>query len=418
MLVKKLLILCLMAGYLYTLAFSIFITDTLRFPAPIVTGLPLLLFINNPLKQFAYYREIGLFIGALFLYDVIGMDDYKGFFASVIIIVICAFYFNYVIGTSRARLNISVALLFLLLLFSMIIMVLDHSYQSIIDPLRTLLLGEKVKQSPSGIAVTQFTFGYQIAAFSSFVFIAVCAFRTHLLIKLAGLCACLIFLYLGMNRSAFVCFTGVSVLFLIGFYRFKAVLMIAVALLVGFAVYTYGLKNNADGKNNILAKNQAKEANDFNRSDLAAENLKIMADYPWGLIFYGKNWDDVTYRSQVFPFGLTSHNAYLMFLTYLGPFLGIGILLAVYYRILLLLKLVIKNVRLKSNALLVALSGAFIAISLNALSHNGWLMSVDGPTIFLYFAVLHTAKITIPTAGNQHAISVPVTPKRTMSFSV
>jgi hypothetical protein len=267
-------------------------------------------------------------------------------------------------------------------------MVLDHRYPNIIDPLRSKMLDEQVKQSPSGLAITQFNFGYQVAAFTAFVFVAAYTFRQYILIKLLVLCGCMICLYLGMNRSAFVSFGGAVIVFLFIYYRYKAVLLVVATVLVGFAVYTYVLKGNMDEKNNILSKNQAKEANEYNRANLAIENLKIFADYPFGLIFYGKNWDDVTYRNPLFTFGLSSHNAYLMFITYLGPFLGLGILGALYYRIVRLFYQTIKNAHYKNNALYLALFFSFIAVSLNALSHNGWLMSVDGPTIFLYFAIL------------------------------
>jgi hypothetical protein len=393
MLLKRILIFGLQALYLYTLAFGIFMTDSLRLPAPVIFGLPLLFFINKPALQFAYYRETGMFIFALLLYYVIGMGDYLSFFAYSITIVTCAFYFNYFVGLNRQRFNISVLLFFSLLLLSMLIMVLDHSDQASIDPLRDLMLDEKVKQSPSGLAITQFTFGYQIAAFTVFVFVFTCAFRQHFLIKTLALCVCLICIYLGMNRSAFVSFVLAVFLFLLMYYRFKAIFLITASVIIGFTIYTYFLKDSLDSKNNILAKNQAKEANDYNRGGLASENLKVYADYPFGLIFYGKDWDEVTYKNPVFTFGLTSHNAYLMFLTYLGPFLGLGLLGAIYYRIIRLFRETISHIRLKSSALLLCLLFSFLAVSLNALSHNGWLISADGPTLFLYFSIMQGSKI-------------------------
>src|SRR5690606_5998068 len=92
------------------------------------------------------------------------------------------------------------------------------------------------------------------------------------------------------------------------------------------------LKDNLDSYNNIITKNE-NNMQEYNRSTLAAENLRIYSGYPYGLIFYGKNWSDVIYRNEVFSSGITSHNAYLMFLTYLGPFLGLGILIGLYHRI-------------------------------------------------------------------------------------
>jgi hypothetical protein len=203
---------------------------------------------------------------------------------------------------------------------------------------------------------------------------------------------------MGMNRSAFVCVIAAVTVFLLIYYRSKAVLVIAAAALIGFGVFTYIQKGDSDDKNNIFAKNEAKANDEYNRSDLVTENLKICADYPFGLIFYGKNWEDVTYRHPLFSFGLTSHNSYLMFLTYLGPFLGLSLLIGIYYKFAGLFKRMVLHTRLKSNALLLCLFFSFIAVSLNAMSHTGWLMSVDGPTLFLYFSVLQYEKLyAVPT---------------------
>jgi hypothetical protein len=128
---------------------------------------------------------------------------------------------------------------------------------------------------------------------------------------------------------------------------------------------------------------------EYNRSTLAAENLRIYSDYPYGLIFYGKDWSDVTYRNEVFSSGITSHNAYLMFLTYVGPFLGLGILAGLYYKISKIIINAFRNVKKKKYALMICLCCSFIAVSINSLSHNSWLVSANGPTFFLYFAILH-----------------------------
>jgi hypothetical protein len=396
MLIKKIVVFGLMAGYLYTVAFNIFMTAIFRIPAPMIFGLLLLPFIQRPLPPFIYYRECFLFTLALFLYHIVGMNDYTGFFLSFVTIIACALYFNYFVGTNKLRFHTSVIMLFAWLAFSMIIMVLDHTHPDIIDALRSRMLDEQVKQSPAGIATTQFTFGYQIAAFTTFAFIATFTFRLNSLVKVLVFCVCMLFLYLGMNRSALISFAGAVMVFLFIQYRFKAVILVALVAIISLLIYNYVLKDNFDSKNNILAKNEAKEANDFNRANMAAENLKIFADYPFGLIFYGKDWDEVTYRNSLFTFGLSSHNAYLMFITYLGPFLGIGLLGAIYYRITRLFAEVVKHIKLKHNAVLVALVFAFIATSLNALSHNGWLIDADGPTLFLYFAILHCARLTTP----------------------
>ena len=393
MLLKKCLCFGVMLFYLYTLAFCIFMTDTLRIPAPIISCLLLLFFVQKPVLRFSYYNELVIFIIGVFLYQVVGLDDYRGFFAILITIIVCALYFNYFIGSSKPRYYTTVFLFFSLLIFSMLIMVLDHNLQATIDPIRSTLLGEQVKQSPSGVAVAQFTFGYQVAAVTTFIFIAACTCRQYLIIRILVLSACIICIYLGMNRSALISFGAAVTLFLFIYYRYKAILLVAATVIICFGLYNYVIKDNLDTKNNILSKNQAKEANDYNRANMAAENLKIYADYPFGLIFYGKTWDEVTYRNPLFTFGLSSHNSYLMFLTLLGPFVGLGLLAGVYYRPIRLFWQTIKNVHYKGLAIYAALFFSFIAISLNALSHNGWLMSVDGPTIFLYFAVLHHGKL-------------------------
>jgi len=393
MLVKRFIVFSVVLTYLYTLVFGIFMTGIFRIPAPIVLGILLLPFIKAPVQHFAYYKECLFIIIALFLYYIVGMADYKAFFANVITILTCAFYFNHFVGLNKRRFNISVVIVFLLLSLSMLLMILDHTQQGIIDPLRSTMLGEPVKQSPSGIAATQFTFGYQIAAFTAFAFVATFTFRLHAIIKVIVFFACIVCLYLGMNRSAFISFAVAVVIFIFIYYKFKAVLLLAAATIICFLSYTYLLKDTLDSKNNILSKNEAKGANDFNRANMAEENLKICADYPFGLIFYGKTWEDVTYRNPLFTFGLTSHNAYLMFITYLGPFLGLGLLGAIYYRITRLSREIMQHVKLRSNAFMPALCFSFIAVSLNALSHNGWLMSADGPTLFLYFGIMQGAKI-------------------------
>lgn len=128
---------------------------------------------------------------------------------------------------------------------------------------------------------------------------------------------------------------------------------------------------------------------EYNRSMLTMENLRIYSEYPYGLMFYGKNWGDVIYRNAIFSSGITSHNAYLMFLTYLGPFLGFGILAGLYYKIVGIIITVLRQAKKKENALMICLCCSFIAVSINSLSHNSWLVSANGPTFFLYFSILH-----------------------------
>jgi hypothetical protein len=396
MLLKKCLFFGVMFFYLYTLSFGIFMTDIIRIPAPVIFCMLMIFFVHKPVLDFGYYNELIILVIGVFLYQAVGLSDYTGFFAIMLTIIPCSLYFTYFVGSSKPRYYTSILVFFSLLIFSMIIMVLDHSMAGTIDPLRSKLLGEQVKQSPAGLAVTQFNFGYQVVAITTFAFIASCTFRQNIMVRILVLSACVVCIYLGMNRSAFISFGAAVIIFLFIYYRYKAVFLVATTVIICFGLYTYVLKDNMDEKNNILSKNQAKEANDFNRVNMAAENLKIYADYPFGLIFYGKTWDEVTYRNPMFTFGLSSHNAYLMFITLLGPFLGLGILWAIYYKTIRLFWQTIKNVKRKGSEIYVALFFAFIAISLNALSHNGWLMSVDGPTIFIYFAVLHHSKLTEP----------------------
>lgn len=382
-----------MTSYLYTLSFGIFMTQIFRIPAPIVFCLPLILFFKEGKLPFLYGKEAMLFFSALFFYDFIGMADRLAFFASLIVISCCIFYFNFFVGYNRRRFNVSMAIFYVLLFFSAVIMVLNHFFPARIDQLRSTLLNDTIMQSPAGLALTQFNYGYQLAALVSFIFVFTHVFRLNILVKLLAFIVCVTFIYLGMNRSVFVTFLSSSFLFVVFYYRYKSIFIISAAVLIGFVSYAFIIKENFDAKNNIMAKNEGKNANYYNRVGLSEENLKVYADYPYGLIFYGKNWGEVTYRSTIFTNGLTSHNAYLMFFTYLGPFLGLGLLIFLYYNIGKIFLGVLPRIKLRENALLIALCFSFLGVSINAFSHNGWLVSADGPTLFLYFSILHLAKI-------------------------
>src|SRR5690606_10076048 len=159
-------------------------------------------------------------------------------------------------------------------------------------------------------------------------------------------------------------------------------------VIAAITFYTAVLKDITDDTNNILTKNINNDA-EFNRSGLMLENLNIYSEYPLGLIFYGKNWGDVIYRNPVFSSGITSHNAYLMFLTYLGPIIGIALLWIIYSKVLKISVHAVKGIRKPENALLICLCFSFLGASINSLSHNAWLISADGPTLFLYFSILH-----------------------------
>lgn len=384
----KYLIFLFVALYLYSVSYGIFLTEMIRIPAPLLFCMPLITLFKEDRISFLYGRELLVILLATFLYDVVGLSDHKVFLSNLINISMCALFFNYFSGTNRTRFKVSIYVFYGLLLFSAFVLVLNPFYPEKINALRSLLMGEQVIQSPSGIAIYQFNFGYQLAALVPFLFIYSYVYKKHLLIKAAILLSCLIFIYLGMQRSVFIGFICASFLFLWAYYRYKAVLIVVLAVVAGTILYTFVLKDNFDSYNNILSKNE-QSASEYDRTTLTAENLRICAEYPYGLIFYGKTWGDVIYRNQVFSSGITSHNAYLMFLTYLGPILGIALLIALYYKVLRIAIKALREVRKKENAMMVCLCGAFLAVSINSLSHNSWLLSGNGPTFFLYFAILH-----------------------------
>lgn len=374
--------------FLYSICFGLFLTASIRIPIPVWSALPLLLFFRKEQIHFLYLKEL-LIIGiAIFLYDVVGLAEYKPFLSSIITITMCALFFNYFVGRQEKRFHTAILIFYGWLLLSALIMVVNPIYPEQINNLRTLLMGEPVLQSPSGIAIYQFNFGYQLAALVSFLFVASYTFKTSVFLKILVLLAALVFIYLGMQRSTLVGFLVTAVLFLGLYFRFKSVLIIVLGVVAAGLLYTYVLKDNFDSYHNIVAKNEH-NAVEYNRTTLSAENLNIMADYPYGLIFYGKTWGDVIYRNGVFSSGITSHNAYLMFLTYLGPFLGIPLLILLYYKVIRIAFHAWKKVRQRENALMVGLCCSFLAVSINSLSHNAWMLSANGPTVFLYFAILH-----------------------------
>ena len=389
--IMKLIVILFMFLYLYSLSFGIFLTETIRVPAPMLFAFPLIFLFREKVSRFLYHKELWVLVIALFCYYVIGLSEFRSFAAYTIAVVVCILYFNYFIGGNRKRFHYSVLIFYLLLAFSSVIMVLNHFYPAV-DGLRGILMDEQVLQSPSGIAVYQFNFGYQLAALVSFALLYAVLFNKYLVIKGAVFFACLVFIYLGMQRSVFVTFLFSVSLFLIIYYRLKAVFIICFAVVAGLVFYEQVLKENIQSRSNILTKNMNNDPA-HNRTLLTMENLNIYADYPMGLVFYGKNWGDAIYRNQVFSSGLTSHNAYLMFFTYLGPFLGLGLLVMIYGSIVRIGFNALKEIRRKENALLICLGFSFLAVSLNAFSHNASLISADGPTLFLYFSILHLHKI-------------------------
>lgn len=374
--------------YLYSVAFGIFLTNYVRIPAPFLFGVPLIILYKEKMSTFLYAREVLLLIAAILSYYGYAQGDIKNAIANCLTILFCAIYFNYFVGYNYVKYYRSILIFFSLLLLSALIMVFNHFYAGPAIAWRTLLMGEAIQQSPSGISLTIFTFGYQLAALVSFLTVYTIVFKKSLLFKFVVLLACLVFVYLGMNRSVLITFILSNVLFLLIYYKYKAVLIIATSLIMVGFLYSYSLKTGIEANNNIVSKNTDSDAR-FSRTGLIAENLEIYADYPYGLIFYGKSWDDVVYRNQIFGTGITSHNAYLMFFTYMGPFLGLGFLFLIYSKIFGIIGRAIRNIRIKEYGLLVCLCFSFLGVSMNALSHNGWLIGGDGPTFFLYFSLLH-----------------------------
>jgi hypothetical protein len=387
----RIIVIALMVLYLYALAFGIFMTESFRLPAPFLFAFPLILLFREGDKKLVYSKELTAIFFALISYYVIGIGDYPSFFATSLNFILCLFYFNYFIGSNVARYNLSVYIFFSLLGISALVLVFNN-YSPGVDSLRALLVDDIILQSPAGISTTQFTFGYQLAALTPFLLIYTFLFRKPLFIRLLVFLVCLILIYLGMQRSVFITFACSISLFLILSYRFKAVIFISIAVFFSFAFYSLVLKNDVNSRDNIVAKNINNDP-EHNRSLLTAENLRIYSDYPLGLVFYGKTWGDVIYRNQVFSSGITSHNAYLMFMTYLGPFLSIGFLLFIYGGIVSIGFQALKEIKKRENALLICLCFSFIAVSINAAAHNAWLLSADGPTLFLYVSILHFDKL-------------------------
>jgi len=390
--IPKVAILLLMFLYLYTLTFNIFIIKLL--PNPLLFGLPLLFLTAKPLEEvFVYKTEIiVLFIAAFFLY-VLGYQDVKYFLVVIVVVVVCVLYFNYVIASDHHRFNQSIVIFYALLAFSSMVMVLNHYMPSRGDSLRSLLKGgEFIVQSPSGISTNVFSFGYQIAALCSFAIVAVTVYKQKIAVGLLALGLSAYIILYGMNRSAVVAVGASVILFWLLYFKHKVVFIFGFLAIVAFGFRTTIDDLSSGRKENILSKNE--RSSDGDRGDLMGENIKILVANPYGLIFADKTWEDVAGRNPVFRIGqaglVTSHNSYLMFITYLGLVLGGGLLFVIYRKIIKITWIALFHLKDKDYALLVCLCFSFLAISLNALFHNEWLLgSGCGPTLFLYFSVLH-----------------------------
>ena len=388
---KKVSIGFLMISYLYVLTFGIFLNNFFRIPTPFIFCLPLLILFGSFKNiAFVYKKEILLFAVATFFAVVLVQSDFNSFLANLIVTFFCIFYFNFFVNDKWARYRLSIVIFYLWLAISSAIMFLNHIFPAQIDPLRVFLTGyTPAFQSPSGISQYIFTFGYQAAALTTFAFTGSIIYRKHFIIKALIFIVAFLIIYFGLQRSVLVTFGLSSFLLILMFYRLKSIWILGLAAIVSLLVFST-LADRTKGYDNIFAKNE-RDA-EAGRSDLVLENLKIFTDYPYGLIFHGKSWSEATRNRAVFSSGISSHNAYLMFLTFLGPFLGIGLLLALYQKIWKLFRYAIVNIYDTRITLLICLCFSFLSVSLNSMSHNAWLLSGNGPTIFLYFAILHYGK--------------------------
>jgi|GEM_PF-512256 len=402
---KKFLVVFLMFMYLYTLTFNMFMTSVFRLPTPLLFCIPLLFVAGRKSTAFAYKRELIAFFITLVAFYLISQYRIKEFNVNLITIVCCCLYFNYYIGEDLERLKISVFVFFGLLGISACVMMLNHANSSGINGLRAVLTGGIIEQYPSGIAIYMFTFGYQLAAFTTFLVIYTSVYKRGLMIQAASLVICLVFLLYGMNRSSFIAFVCALLLFWLLFYRIKVVFILALIAGLSF-MFNSAIEDLSSGrKQNILSKNERK--GDENRGDLMIENVKIIGDYPEGLVFHGKTWVDVAMHNATFRSGaeglITSHNAYLMFVTYLGIVVAPLLLLFLYYRVLKISWYCLTHIRSKNNRLLICLCFSFMAISINAMFHNEWLLS-SGPTLFLYFSILQLGFISRKEAQQLAAV--------------
>lgn len=383
---KKIIILILMILYLYFHTFNIFLNKYITIPSPLVFGLPLIILFKLRITNYLYFKEVGFLLLANFFYYFLAMEDMQSFLINAIIIVISSLYFNYFVGFNRWRFNNSIYIFYALLTFSSIIMFLNHIYPERIDLLRSQLIGGEISQSPSGITTAIFNFGYQLATLVGFVFINTLAFKRSIVLKVLVLLLCLLAIYFGMQRSVLFTFSCTVLLFALAYYKLKAIpFIIGIAVLsIGFSLFF--LKENSGGYDNIFAKNERNSEED--RGGLVTENLKIYAEYPYGLMFHGKTWHEASKNYKAFSAGITSHNAYLMFFTYLGPFLGVFLLILVYHKIAGIFKFMLLHITDRKNAMLVCLCFSFLSASLNSLFHNSWFVGANGSLVFVYFAIL------------------------------
>jgi len=388
---RKIILLVLVFLYIYTLTFNLFMTSAIRLPTPMVFCFPLIYLTFDKSRTFQYQKQVLIFLLISFFYFLLAYQEIKSFFVLLIVVTCCALYFSYFVGENLYRFKISVSIFYSLLFISALVMLLDHGYPTIATIIRQKLTGEMVKQSPSGITPYIFSFGYQLAALTPFVVISSAVFKKGIVLKFLAFSSSLIFIFYGMNRSVLVIFLFCILLFGILYYRLKFTILLAAFGLVG-ALFMSSIQDlSSGGPENILTKNE--QSSDENRMQLMTENLKIIADYPYGLMFYGMSWYDAAKEYPTFKRGeagfVTSHNAYLMFITHLGIVIGTLFLFILYERIIYIIIFALKNIRDPDNALLVCLCFSFLSVSINPFFHNEWLLRGSGPTLFLYFGVIH-----------------------------
>lgn len=393
--IKKILFFVLMFMFIYVTTFNIFMSEIFRIPAPVIFLMPLMVFYKYEDVSFEYGYPIFLFFIATFFYTLIAEQDIASFFAFLIKISCLILFFNYVIATSIQRFNLVIYIFYTLLFISGIVMLIDHQYD--IANIRSLLVSGQVKQSPSGISLTIFTFGYQMAALTSFLLPFLILYKKNWLLSLIILIMGISFIFFGMQRSVLVAFALPSFIFIVVHYKTKSILIFFVLTGLLFIGQNYSHQFSSEkNQQNILNKSVKHKNNNEDRGDLMTENLKIISEYPFGLIFYNKSWNDVARNNPVYKEGsvvITSHNAYLMFITYLGPLIGFFMLFILYWRHGKIIWNSFVNYENKNQNLLFPLCCSFIAVSVNSLFHNDWLLTANGPTIILYISILHLIKI-------------------------
>lgn len=393
-----------MFPYLYTATYGIFLNTSIRIPSPLIFGLPIILIFWKKRQPFLYTREVIVFLIANLIYYGIALSSLQSVSVNSIILLVSILFFNFFIGYDYERFKVAVRIFYGLLAFSTLIMLLNHVNPGYIVPLRRRLLGSEIFQTPSGIASFIFGFGYQLATVVGFAFVYSIMYRKAWFIKIFALFCCLIAVYFGMQRSVLIAFAGSTTIFLFCYYKYKAIPIMALLVVISVAFSVFFISQNKSGYDNIFSKNERNSEED--RGNLMVENLNIYSDYPFGLMFYGKTWNDVTKYDTVYVGGITSHNAYLMFFTYLGPFIGITLLLLIYYKIGAIFKNAVINIKDHKYALLVCLCFSFIAVSMNSLFHNDWLLAANGPSLFTYFAILHLDNYIKHTDNNSEEVLV------------